>query len=81
MCDGEGWITVEDTPARDTSVTESQAPACKFRKVHLSGRPPAKGEVAALMMSLEARGAAIRALETDLASSGAFAKVLPFRQK
>ncbi len=77
---------VEDVPAKDASGGESQSPACKFRKVRLSGRSPAKGEVEALMTSLEARGASAGAPETAESSpqaGDALAKVLGFssRQK
>ena len=77
--------TVKDSPVIETSGSAPDPPAaCGFKKVLLSGLPPRKSEVKALMKSLEGRGTSRRALRMaeswlqPVADGDALASVLAF---
>jgi hypothetical protein len=75
--------TVKDCPGNQTSgIAPDSLATCKFKKVRLSGLPPARSDVEALMKSLEVRSASCHAPETaesrQISDGDALATVLAF---
>ena len=77
--------TVRDCPGNQTSGTAPDSLAtCKFKKVRLSGLPPARSDVEALMKFLDVRSDSCSAPETaesrpQISDGDALATVLAFR--